>query len=437
MSDLIEEIKEKEKNNLNKYKKLKVIKNLKTHKNYQKISPILKEYLKKQESNYFINPYNISVGKINLNKKYKISKHNLFPNSPHTQNESNQFLRRSITRISSLKNSSKCHTFSNLHSQDHTSKFKSKNSLSSGQTDKQKNSLDLLSNNKIIDNKSLKNYYDDIRKRINEDKRKNKEKEILIKLPLTVRKCLIKQENLFRKNIKEKKAIKLIEDRIKKITKKNNCSELLMNKNKYFDKKNQEYSIIDKNITEENKFKNNLWNITLRNSPVNGKYESIGYLNVGNKYNPFYTFFNINRNIEYFNNPRNKRSPNYRNSKTSDSNRNKLLGSLNEEFYNTKIKQNLKILDSIQDLEITGKNLLDTEDKRESQIKGKKILYNKMILDRIIFKQNKKNKNDSSDNDTKTSIDNLYENKIFARNYTKKDFFKNINLSSKLYNSCE
>ena len=54
-------------------------------------------------------------------------------------------------------------------------------------------------------------------------------------MPFPVRKSLLYQENIFRKNTQEKKIVKLIEERLKKKTKREKLSDLLMNKSKNFD----------------------------------------------------------------------------------------------------------------------------------------------------------------------------------------------------------
>jgi hypothetical protein len=223
-----------------------------------------------------------------------------------------------------------------------------------------------------------------------------------------------------------------MQEKIKKKCNKKNLADLLINQNRIFDKKNQELSIIDKNMTDDNKYRDNLWNITLRNLPYNGNYEKVGYLNVGSNYHPMYTFFNINKNIEYFNKPIHLRNKTEENKDRSY----KLYSSLNEDNYNAKMKQNLQLLNSIGALEIKGRNLLDVEDKRESEIKGKKIIYNRQDLDCIIFKAKEKSKKDKeiTDREYKTTLDEIYEEKIFATNYRKNDVFKNTNLTSKYSN---
>ena len=229
--------------------------------------------------------------------------------------------------------------------------------------------------------------------------------------------------------MKEKNIKKLMQENIRKKCNKLNESELLINKSQNFDKKNQELSIIDKNMTDVKRHRDNLWNITLRNMPVNDIFEKVGYLNVTNKYQPMYTIFNINKNVEYFNNPR------YERNKTEENKSCKLYSSLNEDNYDIKIRQNLQVLNSIKTLEVNGKNLLDVEDKRETENRGKIIVYNKQDLDCLLFRPKNKNEKEINDKEIKSTLDDIYEEKIFVRNYRKNDFFKNIYLTSKYSNN--
>ena len=203
MAEKHEEKIKKDNNKSQKFIKLKLIKHLKDHIDYGKITPILKDYIKNQKSNYFLNNYNISIGKLNSDRQFKLNQQNYFIKS-HPKKLSIQ--RPLLKRISTpLKYSLNFHTFSNFNSPENNSKFKHKYSLSSGHMDKPKDSLELLKDNIVVDNKALKIYYDVIRKRINEEKKKKKDNNNLIKLPLTIKKSLIKQENIFKKKLKEKK----------------------------------------------------------------------------------------------------------------------------------------------------------------------------------------------------------------------------------------
>ena len=93
-------------------------------------------------------------------------------------------------------------------------------------------------------------------------------------------------------------------------------------------------------------------------------------------------------------------------------------------------------LDCIKSLEINGKNLLNVEEKRETNIKGKKILYNKQEFELLHFKQNVKikNKKYKKEKEKEINIDDIYRDKTFAKNYDEKDFYKNTNLMSKYSN---
>ena len=392
--------------------KLNIIRKLKKYKEKEKISSLLDEFNKKQEKDYFLTQSNIKIGKFQSQKKINGQNQNISPYS----------------YVGPAGISSHNTKKSMIMRQNSIMKYKYNNSLSSSKIVRHlKDSLN-INKNHVIDNKSLKNFYNDIRQRISEEKSQNEDKyKLLIEVPFGVRQSLINQENIFRKIIKEKKIKNMMQEKIKKKCNKEKISDLLINKSNNFDKKNQELSIINKNLTEENRYRENLWNITLRNGPSNGKYEKVGYLNIGSNYHPMYTFFNLNQNIEYYNNPRYKRS------KTEEKKNHKLFCRLNENNYFTKIRQNLQVLNSIGTLEINGKNLLDVEDKRESEIKGKKIIYNKQDLDCLLFRSKDKNKNEKelNDKELKSTLDEIYEEKTFAKNYRKNDFFKNANLTSK------
>ena len=422
MVDLIDEkinFIEKEETIFQKPKKLNIILNLKNHKEKDRIKKILTEFTKKQKNDYFLKQNNIFIGKINLRKTFFDKNNKLIPYSfvgPASQ----------FSQISKSKQNNKQKNF---------------NSLSTSRIEKQRNTKDLTNGNntQIIDNIVLKSYFDEIRKKISTDSEKKRDRnKLLNKVPSSVKKRLICQENIFRRNNQQKKIEKLIEERLKKKTKRHNLSDLLMNRSKDYNSKNQEITIMEKCITNGNKFKNNMWNITLRNPRINGKYEEVGYLNIRDKYDPLYTLFNINSNISFFNKPiltPNKRIKlhNKNNERKINEYSNKKIASFNGDIYDLKTKHNLKILDSIKNLEVSGKSLLDVEEKRESKIKGKKILYNRQEFELMHFKQRlkAKNKKYKSDIEMPININDIYKEKIFAINYHEKDIFKNANLTSK------
>lgn len=403
--------------NIERYKptlltKINIIKNLKDHQDKDKIVNFLLKYNKEQESNYFFTQNNISLGKISQSPNQSIRKfydknNNLIPYS--YVGPPNLFTLQNNVKKSTIRQSSVL-----------MSKLKGTNSLSVSRFERTRQNNLLINNHEVIDSKSLKNYYNEIRQRILEEKKENKNK--LNRFPFPIKKSLINQEKIFKKLIKEKRIKNNIQEKLKKKSNKRNNEDLLINKNNIFDLKNEEISIIDKNLTIDNKYRDNLWNITLRNLPHKGKYEKVGYTNVGNNYEPRYTFFNINKTIEYFNNPRYK-SEEHKKKKN-------IISNLNGDNYNIKISQNLKVLQSIKDLEINGKNLLDVEEKRETEAKGRKIIYKRKELDYLMYKQTEKNKN-YSDKDMKTILDNIYEEKDYSRNCIRFDYLKNANLTSK------
>ena len=403
--------------NIERYKpnlltKINIIKNLKDHQDKDKIVNFLLKYNKEQESNYFFTQNNISLGKINQSPNQSIRKfydknNNLIPYS--YVGPPNLFTLQNNVKKSTIRQSSVL-----------MSKLKGTNSLSVSRFERTRQNNLLINNHEVIDSKSLKNYYNEIRQRILEEKKENKNK--LNRFPFPIKKSLINQEKIFKKLIKEKRIKNNMQEKLKKKSNKRNNEDLLINKNNIFDLKNEEISIIDKNLTIDNKYRDNLWNITLRNLPNKGKYEKVGYTNVGNNYEPRYTFFNINKTIEYFNNPRYK-SEEYKKKKN-------IMSNLNGDNYNLKISQNLKVLQSIKDLEINGKNLLEVEEKRETEAKGRKIIYKRKELDYLMYKQTEKNKN-FSDKDMKTILDNIYEEKDYSRNCIRFDYLKNANLTSK------
>ena len=302
------------------------------------------------------------------------------------------------------------------------SNFKRSYSISSRKVSRLTSNIETASVSKknIIDNSDLKRHFHNIRQRINDYKtKKNHRKKLDIEVPLRIKQSLYKQEKFFKKIKREKTRNKKNEENIKIKTKKINIKDLLIYKSSYYDQKSLEDSILYKNLNKENKYRNNLWNITLRNTSQNGKYEKLGYLNVGNQYNPKYTFFNMNKNLEYFTNP-NKNDNEY--DRKGKYKRNLSLD-IDDSLYNIKTRQNLHFLNNLKNLEINWKNLLDFEEERERKIKGNKVLYKNEYLEYLFNKKTNKGK----------AVEGLYEDKLYANNYNMLDFMKNKNLNNKCY----
>ena len=391
------------------YKNLNIIRKLKDYADKEKVTLLLDEYNKKQEEDYFLTQKNIKIGRINTD--IKNSNPLTYCQSPQKKNN---FMNQ---RKQYLLNDNSFNSSSNAYSN-----FKRSYSISSRKVSRLTSNIETASVSKknIIDNSDLKRHFHNIRQRINDYKtKKNHRKKLDIEVPLRIKQSLYKQEKFFKKIKREKTRNKKNEENIKIKTKKINIKDLLIYKSSYYDQKSLEDSILYKNLNKENKYRNNLWNITLRNTSQNGKYEKLGYFNVGNQYNPKYTFFNMNKNLEYFTNP-NKNDNEY--DRKGKYKRNLSLD-IDDSLYNIKTRQNLHFLNNLKNLEIYGKNLLDFEEERERKIKGNKVLYKNEYLEYLFNKKTNKGK----------AVEGLYEDKLYANNYNMLDFMKNKNLNNKCY----
>ena len=387
-------------------RKVCLIRSLKDFRGKDGIKQILNDYKKRQEKDYFTYERAISLGSIGKKKKYD-KENNLLPYSyvgpadiftpiKKTKTLNNNTINISkVTRNSSTSSVKKTkHVFNNSNE-----------------------------NFQFVDNKSLRYYYEDIKKRINDQKNKKLEqKSLLIKLPRAIRKSLNDQENIFLKQAKTKRSSDKLEDYLKVKAHKESKNDLLMNKSNDFQNTMQEKIIVNKNITEDVKYRDNFWTVTLRNPIINGQYEKVGYLNVGNKYEPMFTLFNLNNNIEYVKNPKGKnKSISYKD--------------LDENSHFPKTKQDLLHLNNIRSLKINGKNLLDLEINRENKIKGKKILYNKRNIEFMYDKEVSSNTPNKTAFIESYNFNDLSNNRVFADNFSMRDYYKGLNLTSKYSNS--
>lgn len=389
------------------YKNISLIKKLEDYADKEKVEFLLSEYNKKQEKEYFLTQKNIKLGKIYTDTK-KTSNPLTYLSSPKKSPHQSQ-------RRQNFLSENSYGSYSNA-----MNLYKRSGSLSSRKLNRLITNIETSNALKknVIDNIELKRHFNDIRQRINDIRyQKRYRKKIFVEIPINIRNSLYKQEKIFKKIKKEKNNLKINEKNIKQRTKIVDSNDLLINKSSNYNLKNLEISILDKNLNNENKYNNNLWNISLRNKKQNGKYENLGYLNVGNKYEPRYTFFNMNRNIEYFSLPEKSKTENIKN----NLNKKNISINIDDNLYKLKTRQNLHFLKNLKYLEINGENLLDFEESREKKIKGNKILHKNEYLEYLYNKKLNKAK----------TFEPLYEEKIFAKNYNKLDFMKNSNLNSK------
>ena len=407
----------------------------------EKIKKLLNDYKEQEKSNYFLLKKNISHGKIktSTSKKFYDKNNNLIPYSfvgPASLFQNTNSRRHSIRCFGKKGNLEKTQiTFSKSEKI-----FKDKDR----EVEKEEIKEEKKSNFISIDNKGLHKYYDNIRKRILI--KKNKNKEFIKKIPNALRKSLIKQENVFRNSFKYSKFIHRLGEKVKNKTKKKSLDELLINEDTFIEKK-QKLNIIEKNLTDSNKYTKNFWTITLRNAYKNGEYENDGYINTGSKYQPLYSVFKMNNNIEYIRNPYSmddKKQKLNNNKKFMETP--KLKKNFSKLIYLSKISKNLKNFDSIKTLEVKGKNLLDLEDERETSTKNKKILYDSKYIDYILMNKKDRNiiigknkKKDESgkylgslnDKEIKFNFKEIYDDRTFAKDFHKSDYFKNVNITTK------
>ena len=256
----------------------------------------------------------------------------------------------------------------------------------------------------FLNSNSLLNIYNEIKKRINYNKKKyEKEKSLqFVDFPKLIKKNILKQENILTNFSRFNKQRVKVEKKLLKRTLKGNTQELLINKSNEFIIKNQINIYRDKNEDADKKYGDNLWNITLRNPNKNGEYERIGYQNIGSSTEPKYTNFNLSRTAEFCSSP----------------------------GFKSKVK--IKQLKNLvwQDLEVKGENLLDFESKKEVGFKGKKIYYKPGEIDCLLIKDKDKDK-DKPNEITEEDKINYFGEKIYAENFNKKDYYKDQSLNNK------
>ena len=384
-------------NNLEQLTKFHLIKSLNRHEKKEMVKSILDDYKKKEQLDYFTYLNNIAYGTINKKSKYDRD-NNLIPYTYVGPED--------IFNLS--KNKPNLNTSRNRHK---NMSFMKKN---------RKSQINRYPDDcyQIIDNKILNSYYNDIKNRVFNKKNKTVNNKILLrKVPFPIKKSLIEQENVFKNEIKNKNINNKLSQMLKLKSYKNE-KDLITNTINDFQIKTQEKIIMNKNLTNDIKYRDNFWNITLRNPLINGKYENVGYLNIGTDIDPKFTTFNINRNMEFIKNPKSENKNYY------------TITDMNELNHRVNTKQDINHLNSMKSLEVKGKNLLNLEIERDSKLKGKIILYNRKNVEFLYLKEK-----EYSGNNKKENMREIDDNRIFGNNYNIKDFYKNKNLNSRYKSS--
>ena len=139
------------------YKNLNIIRKLKDYADKEKVTLLINEYNKKQETDYFLTQSNIKIGKIYTDTKNS-NPFTYYLSPPRKNNFINQ--RRQI-----LLNDSSYNSTSNAYAN-----FKRSLSLSSRKITRLNSNTETsnITKKNIIDNSDLKKHFNNIRQRIND-----------------------------------------------------------------------------------------------------------------------------------------------------------------------------------------------------------------------------------------------------------------------------
>ena len=346
-------------NSLPKTKKFSIIKSLKQFSEKEKIIPVITDFLNKTNTreNFFETDRKIVLGKTPKGPKfYKNSEvipysivgpTNLYVASKKTCKRS--LTSNKINKIMVSKNPSKP-----------PRRSRSRLTSVNQQQQQQQPNTPVVSYD-LIDENSLKNLYNNIKIRIKTSNNNNNIKNRKNDYPDFLKQSLKVQEIVLNDNKKNislsKKLQKVLCDKSHKKKK----IELLINKSNNYNFELQEQNYKYKKLDNYNKYKDSLWKITLRNNEKDGKFDELGYRNIGTDIRPSFSYFNLDKVHEF-----------------AISNQN-----CDKNGRNNGIK---KYLNTLSEMKIIGKNLLDTEISREIGFKGKKILYKSGDLDLLLYK---------------------------------------------------
>ena len=395
----------------NKAHKIKIIHSLNHVKEKERIKKLIEIYNTNNTTNYFYTEPNIILGKQPKGPRMN-NKSELKPYSYVGPSDLFQTKRRDIPRQIS-KNINVNNVNKNDSSKSLISKTSETGSRNVGRkktrkgttlTSSTKVNYNNINNNtyKLIDDKSLQNIYSKIKERIDKNKKRNysnltQHKKLghsifynssknffnVVNKNLNFQEEVLKNHTLMNKTRNELQ--KYLANKIHRKKK-----ELIMNTTDDIFMKMLKIKQKEKNKTITDKFGENSWNITLRNEMKNGIFDKVGFENVGNKYEPMYTFFSLQTETEFYN------KPFYKQSRIK------------------KIFVDKENIGKKLDLEVNGKNLLDVESKRETGFKGKKILYKDGEVDLLFYR--KQNHLSTIPKEVKKSI---FSEKIFVKNYGK------------------
>lgn len=394
----------------NKTKKINIVHSLKDIKEKEKIKELINIYNSKHTDNYFYTEPNIILGKQPkgpiLNNKSLLKPYSFVGPSDLFQIKKSNYSKQ-MSKNNNIIIKTESSKSINSKNSDNSGKvirnFTRKFSRKATNINNIKSNINIVNKiYKLIDDKSLQTMYGKIKDRIDKNNKKtisnsvqrrkrgysifykNKNSSNSLKNYLHFQEEVLTNQMLIDKTRNDVQIF--LSNKIHR-----NKENLLMNTADDIFMKMLKIKQKEKNMTISDKFRENSWNVTLRNEAKNENFDNVGFENIGNKYDPMYTLFSLKSEPEFFNKPFHSK-----------------LRIKTKQFINK--ENNGKNLD----LEVKGKNLLEVEAKREIGFKGKKLLYKDGEADLLFYK--KQNHLSTIPAEVKKSI---FSEKVFVKDYGK------------------
>lgn len=237
---------------------------------------------------------------------------------------------------------------------------------------------------KIVDNNILKNYYNEYKTLEHKNKSTNNEK-LLLHLPKNIKKKLLDQERKLFNKKKEETRINKMSSFLCKRTRKN-IKDLLIHQTDSYQFKRQAQNAIEQYKSTHGKFSGeSKWIHSLRLSESNRNDNTTlmnKYVNIRTHVNPLWVVDKeSNGRYHSYSKEEMKRKPRMLSNEC-------FTNFIRRSTMRNEVARNasMKRLECLKHLEVNGKNLLKVESENESNIQGKKILYNKEQLDILTMK---------------------------------------------------
>jgi hypothetical protein len=260
----------------------------------------------------------------------------------------------------------------------------------------------------IVDDKILKNYYNDLKLLEKQNKLINNTK-LLTNVPCSIRKKLLEQERKFTNKQNEENNIIKMSNLLCKLTKKN-MKDLLMHQGDSFQFKSQAIRTLDTFKQSHGSFSSGSnWIHSLRYHNNKSKQNDLinKFINIRNTLNPLWIVDNdLNKSLSLKQHNEIKCKPRMLSN-------NIYRNYIKKPIMKSEMKKNfsMKKLESLKNIEINGINLLQLESENESKIPGKKKLYKQNQLDTINIKT-------ANQNEFHREYTKMINEQIIAKDYS-------------------